>query len=529
MVPSIIASSLAIKVALMWCYHSTDFEVHRNWMAITYNLPPSQWYFNDVSIWTLDYPPFFAYFEWILAMIAVHVDPLIVTISSIPVLNDNVLIFQRCSVIITEFFLFWATWRYISRSKKDTKNQKETVFTLVALNGGLMLVDHMHFQYNGMLLGLLVLCFDAAAMNQGTFVAVLFSTLVLSKHLFLTLAPVFAAYLWRSYCTDFGRRVGHTFALTVATRFSVLVLIAVCALCLCFGPVLLYDNQGSWKQVLGELGRRAMQILGRLFPLGRGLVHSYWAPNVWSLYYFVDRVMQSVLPRMNALPEAAKMRATSTASTVSGLVGGVSPTVLPDVTAPMCMVLVLLASFPAIHRIFTAPKRHQGVSLLVKATVYTSMSAFMLGYHVHEKAILVPILSQTFLLLPSADAPDAHSLYLELVAAGTASLLPLITSTIRDHIIKLAIFALSMLLVLYLTYQDPARRVSRVNMLVLFLINMMVFFTEIIYPHLAHQRGLPALAAFCRRFEFIPLMATSVTCAVFLIDAWYASLMQLYR
>jgi alpha-1,3-glucosyltransferase len=33
----------AIKVMLVPTYHSTDMEVHRNWMAVTYHVPLSAW------------------------------------------------------------------------------------------------------------------------------------------------------------------------------------------------------------------------------------------------------------------------------------------------------------------------------------------------------------------------------------------------------------------------------------------------------------------------------------------------------
>ncbi|KHJ94337.1 ALG6, ALG8 glycosyltransferase family protein [Oesophagostomum dentatum] len=95
---------VALKVLLIPTYTSTDFEVHRNWMAITHNLPLSQWYYEKTSEWTLDYPPLFAYFEKGLSFVAYRCGLKdILQIQKDALYNNRVLYFQRLSVIATDF------------------------------------------------------------------------------------------------------------------------------------------------------------------------------------------------------------------------------------------------------------------------------------------------------------------------------------------------------------------------------------------------------------------------------------------
>ncbi|VFQ69975.1 unnamed protein product [Cuscuta campestris] len=400
---SLVAS--AIKLLLIPAYHSTDFEVHRNWLAITHSLPLSQWYADETSPWTLDYPPFFAYFERLLSFFAAQIDPTMVDLRrGLDYKSPATVLFQRLSVTVSDSVLIYAIYRL---TRKLDPRERIMIWVLVIWSPGLIIVDHLHFQYNGFLLGLLLLSLSALEEGRDLLGGFFFAVLLCFKHLFAVAAPVYFVYLLRHYCwggwfKGFGR---------LALMGSIVIAVFAAA----FGPFVYY----------GQI----QQVLNRMFPFGRGLCHAYWAPNFWVFYIVLDKVVAFILVKLGFTIQAPA------ASFTGGLVGDSSPfAVLPMVTPLMTFGMVLLALIPSLIKAWKDPKP----GMITRWVAYAYSCGFMFGWHVHEKASLHFVIPLAVVALKSME--DAkHYFFLSIVSCY--SLFPLLFEA-QEYPIKVLLLLL---------------------------------------------------------------------------------------
>ncbi|TLD20852.1 dolichyl pyrophosphate Glc1Man9GlcNAc2 alpha-1-3-glucosyltransferase [Venturia nashicola] len=489
--PTLLQSAVvasALKILLFPAYKSTDFEVHRNWLAITNSLPVKHWYFEKTSEWTLDYPPFFAYFEWLMSQAAQYVDPSMLDIQSLGYDSWETVYFQRATVIFSECLLLYALHRHVNAS--PSKITAHAAALAIFLSPGLLIIDHVHFQYNGSMYGILILSIVFAQEGRLLLSGLSFAALLCMKHIYLYLAPAYFVYLLRAYCLSPNWSLYPTsifriqFSNCIKLGFGIAAIFGAA-----FGPFV------YWEQI--------PQLMGRLFPFSRGLCHAYWAPNVWAIYSFADRILIYLAPYLN-LP----VNHDAINSVTRGLVGDTAFAVLPEITPRHTFILTIGTQIPALLKLFFRPSSHN----FLGALILTSYSSFLFSWHVHEKAILLIILPFTLLCLHDRRHLGA---FRPLAVAGHVSLFPLLYTT-QEFPVKVVYTILW--LVVFLSAFDklaPAAPQPRFFLLDRFsTVYIAIAIPLILYTSLLH--GL----IFNNKYEFIPLMFTSAYSALGVVGSW---------
>ncbi|KAB2595267.1 dolichyl pyrophosphate Glc1Man9GlcNAc2 alpha-1,3-glucosyltransferase [Pyrus ussuriensis x Pyrus communis] len=277
-----------VKLLLILAYKSTDYEVHRHWLATTHLClfpigTPTRRAFGR----TLDCPPFFAYIELFLSVFANLIDRQIGHLQKgLNSSANTVLYFQRILGILSDLCFLYGVYQLI----------------LVVWLPNLVIVDRLHIQYNGFLLGIL-----RSICSSFCNVCVVLLSFIEDLHIY------FFGYLLRHYCwKGLVRRFW---------QLSILGTVVVAVFALVYGSFVYHGQM--------------QQVIHQMFPFGRGLNYAKMrdlampigrSPNFWVFYIILDKVLAFVLGNLGF-----NIQAPATSFT-GGVVGNSSPfAVLPQV------------------------------------------------------------------------------------------------------------------------------------------------------------------------------------------------------
>jgi alpha-1,3-glucosyltransferase len=288
-----------------------DYEAQRHWMEITLHLPISQWYYYDVQYWGLDYPPLTAYHSYVCGFICHFVMnlPNGVDFYTSRGYEDPIhKAYMRSTVLISDL-LFYGTiiWIYATSRTTGTiqyrKNQQQhnANSSIVALWGfiypmlqpAIILIDHGHFQYNTVALGLSLWSFyyltkpPSLSVNNnytnttlsdmyycliGSF---LFVCALSFKQMTLYYAPaIFFYLLGRCFENDNENVSAARFFSKATYRISLLGITVITTFIALWWPFIVYGPMDTTYM------DRFVHMLRRIIPLQRGLFEGK-VSNIW--------------------------------------------------------------------------------------------------------------------------------------------------------------------------------------------------------------------------------------------------------
>lgn len=289
------------------------------------------------------------------------------------------------------------------------------------------------------------------------------------------MAPVFFVYLLRTACFS-DCTTGFAPSSFRPAAFTKLAISVTAIFALSLGP---FISMGQTQQ-----------LIARLFPFKRGLFHSYWAPNVWSLYSTLDKFLETFLRILGYNVTRSLI--------TSGLTSEASYSVLPNITPSATFILTVLFAAPCLIKLWTHPSPLD----FVRSLVICSLTAFLFGWHVHEKAILMPIIP--LCVLAVLFDHDAKMFFL-LSVTGYFSLFPLLPPGL-ETLIKFCFLAIHVTYCLgYLPgISQKINRFELVYILGLIPVSLITESLPSLFPHLV----------------FLPLLITSAYCALGILVSW---------
>lgn len=248
---------------------------------------------------------------------------------------------MRLTVILVEvIFLFPAVYlmaQLFHASEKFTISNQYILLVILVflLKPDIILIDHGHFQYNSLILGLILGAFYCLKTKSYYLCCLLFTLAIHSKQMAVYYALAFFAGLIGSVCRDYKGNNKKIF--TMLIKFGVIVIVTSLLIWL---PFILTGS--------------ASNVISAIFPIHRGLyqlkVQNFWC--ISDVVFKWERIFSN-----NHL-------------------------------MIICFLLSALLSLPSVIGMILKPTK----KILTIGFYTIGMTFFMFSYHVHEKSILLPLL-----------------------------------------------------------------------------------------------------------------------------------------
>ncbi|KAL2130100.1 hypothetical protein VTI74DRAFT_6901 [Chaetomium olivicolor] len=359
-----------------------DYEAQRHWMEITTQLPISQWYFHDLQWWGLDYPPLTAYHSWLCGKIGSLIDPSWFALFSSRGSHDPTLkIFMRATVLVSEYLVYVPAVavfvRRYSRLNGVASWPASVALVAILMQPATILIDHVHFQYNTVMLGFVVASMSSMLAGRNLWAAVFFVAALGFKQMALYYAFSVFAYLLGS-CVFPRINVSRLISIAAITAVSFILLILPLVvgtlrdvkrgidarpdldgprppLPIFQGLAQHLDTEAFYYPVVEQL----VQMTHRIFPFARGLFEDKVA-NFWCAL--------NVVVKIKKYPASLLQRG--------------------------ALIATLASILPPNLILFFRPRKE----LLPLAFASTAWGFFLFSYQVHEKSVLLPLMPMTLLL-----------------------------------------------------------------------------------------------------------------------------------
>uniref|UniRef100_A0ACD5XFH2 Uncharacterized protein n=1 Tax=Avena sativa TaxID=4498 RepID=A0ACD5XFH2_AVESA len=328
-----------------------DYEAQRHWMELILHLPSSEWYrntsANDLAYWGLDYPPLSAYQSWIHArLINASLPDAVALQSSRGFESHESKLLMRWTVLSSDLMVFfpaalWFVWTYMKDGVGGGGKRRDGwmwLLALVLINPCLVLIDHGHFQYNCISLGLTLGAIAGVLSRNELVAAALFTLAINHKQMSMYFAPAF---------------FGHLLGKCMKRKYPIVEIMKL-------GSVVLGTFALVWWPYLHSY-EASIQVISRLAPFERGIYEDYVA-NFWC--------STSVLIKWKRLFAIKPLKLMSLSATILAFL----PSFLQQVKSPSNLGFLY--------------------SLL-----NSSFSFYLFSYQVHEKSILLPLLPASLLAL----------------------------------------------------------------------------------------------------------------------------------